>query len=52
MASPDSEESKFSNSDVAELEAVIKEGGVVIKREWCGTLKTAVWYFDESGVVL
>ena len=28
------------------------EGGVVLWRGWCGTLKRVTWYFEEGGVVL
>ena len=28
-----------------------KEGGVVLQRGWCGTLKRVIWYFEEGGVV-
>ena len=29
-----------------------EEGGVVLRRGWCGILKRVVWYFEEGGVVL
>ena len=29
-----------------------EEGGMVLWRWWCGTLKRVVWYFEEGGVVL
>ena len=29
-----------------------EEGGVVLWRGWCGTLKRVVWYFEEGCVVL
>ena len=29
----------------------VKEGGVVLCRGWCGTLKRVVWFFEEGGVV-
>ena len=29
-----------------------EEGGVVLWRGWCSTLKRVVWYFEEGGVVL
>ena len=29
-----------------------EEGGVVLWRGWCATLKMVVWYFEEGGVVL
>ena len=29
-----------------------EEGGVVLLRGWCGTLKMVMRYFEEGGVVL
>ena len=27
-------------------------GGVVLRRVWCGSLKSVVWYFESGGVLL
>ena len=27
-----------------------EEGGVVLSRGWCGTLKRVVWYFEEGDI--
>ena len=39
-----------SNRHCAES-GVFKEGGMVLSRGLCGTLKRVVWYFEEGGVV-
>ena len=28
-----------------------EDGGAVLYRGWCGTLKRVVWYFEKGGVV-